>query len=892
MLTAGSRLGAYEIVAPLGAGGMGDVYRARDPRLERTVAIKVLSARLADDAAALARFEREARVVAALDHPHICGIFDVGEAGGTHFIVMPLLDGETLAARIETGRLPLDQIVRIASEIAGALDAAHRSGVVHRDLKPANIMLTRAGARLLDFGLAKLKAPVGPVSMSAMEKLATDAPGTARGFILGTVQYMSPEQVEGKEADSRSDIWGLGAVIYEMSTGSRPFKGDSPASLIGSILKDDPVPLADQQPSLPPMLDRIVSRCLMKDRAERWQSAADLRQALGWITLASGSQRIAAAASAGRARRYAPVAVAAAALIGVAALLPGWLAHRREAAPPLLQLTIPPPPNTIFSSPPAAIVTPQIATSPDGQQIAFVAQAPRGRPGLWVRRLDAADAQQLRGTEDATYPFWSPDSRAIGFFSQGKLKIIDVAGGPARTLSDSPLDSRGGAWAPDGTILFSPMGLSGLLKIPASGGTAATATEFHPSREENSHRFPSFLPDGRRFLFVTRSVQQQNWGVSLAALDAPVAQPLIENTEWAAQYVAPGYLLFLRGPTLMARPFDVDRLSTTGEAVAIANDIGITSTGYATFSASHTGVIAYARPIGVHGELRWFDRSGTPAGSVGSAGEYLDFEISPDERSVAASRVDPQVSTADLWLFDLGRNVPTRFTVDSKMDASAMWSPEGNTVVFRSNRRGVTDLYQKRASGTEPEKLLVEAGANLITNDWSADGKWIVFTRTASTTGFDIYVVPASGVGKPQLVVHTTRNAMHGRLSPNGRWIAYASDESGELEVYVEPFPVTGEKRKLSPDGGSEPRWRRDGNEVFYLASDDRLMSVPLPGGNAFNFGAAQRLFDARVPLTGNPYRSNYAVTADGKRFLVNTRIDALPAPISVVINWPALLTR
>jgi serine/threonine-protein kinase len=465
-------------------------------------------------------------VVAGLDHPHICSIFDVGQTDGAHFIVMPLLDGETLAARLEKGRLPLDQTLRIASEIADAVDAAHRDGVVHRDLKLANIMLTKAGAKLLDFGLAKLKGPASPISMSAMAQLATDAPDTARGVILGTIQYMSPEQVEGKDPDSRSDIWALGAVIHEMATGARPFHGDSPASLIGSILKDEPSPLAERLPSAPPMLDRIVSRCLMKDRNERWQSAADLRQALAWVTLSSGVQPGRVVPQPGGLRRYLAYVAALTAVIGALALLPGWWAHRREGTPPLLQLTIPPPPGMTFSSPPASVVTPQLAMSPDGHQVAFIAQALRARPGLWVRRLDAADAQLLRGTEDATYPFWSPDSRSIGFFARGKLKVIDIAGGPARTLSDSPLDSRGGAWAHDGTIVFSPMGFSGLFRIPATGGSAAKATEFNPSREENSHRFPSFLADGRHFLFVTRSAQQQNWGVSLGTLDTPIGEPV------------------------------------------------------------------------------------------------------------------------------------------------------------------------------------------------------------------------------------------------------------------------------------------------------------------------------------------------------------------------------
>ncbi len=890
-LTSGTRVGPYEIVSALGSGGMGEVYKARDTRLDRPVAIKVLPSEVASDPDLRARFEREARAVAALDHPHICGIYDVGESHGTHYLVMPHLEGQTLAARLEKGPLPLDQALKIATEIADALDKAHRQGIIHRDLKPANIMLTKAGSKLLDFGLAKLRGTTGPISMSDMSRLATRAPETAHGMILGTVQYMAPEQVEGKDADARSDIWALGAVIYEMVTGTRPFQGDTPASVIGAILKDEPPPVSSRQPLSPPMLDRVVAGCFEKDPDARWRSAGDLLLMLKWV----GDGRVVSTAALPRRssglRVWLPLAAAGVLLIGVLTLLPGWWAHRGETPPAVIQLSVLPPPGTTLSSPPASIVAPQLAISPDGQRVAFVAEAPRGRPSLWVRTLGDSEAQLLRGTEDAIYPFWKPDSRSLGFFAQGKLKTIEIGGGQPRTLSDAPLDSRGGTWGPDDTILFAPNAMSGIFRIAAKEGTASQVTKFDASRAENSHRFPSFLPDGKHFLYTTRSERQEHWGVSIASLDSPVGTPLIDRTEWSAQFAPPGYILFVRAGTLMAQPFDLDRMSTTAEAVEIASDIGVTATGYAAFSASHT-VIVHARHIGLPGELRWFDRSGNHTGSVGTTAEYLDFELSPDERTVAVSPVDPKLKSADVWLLDLARNVPTKFTRDPQNDASALWSPDGGSIVFRSNRHGYSELYRRRSSGTEAELAILSKEANVVGSDWSLDGKSIVYTKTSSSSGFDIWVLPTDGDMKPRLVVRSALNAMHGRLSPNGRWLAYASDESGELQVYVQPFPTTGDKRTISPDGGSEPRWRRDGNELFYLAPSNKLMSVPIPGGSAFDFGTPRALFDVHVPLTGNPYRSNYTVTANGQRFLINTRIEDTPSPINIILNWTSLLNK
>ena len=437
-------------------------------------------------------------------------------------------------------------------------------------------MLTKTGSRLLDFGLAKLRPEPGPVSMSGMTRMATPAPETAHGTILGTVQYMAPEQVEGKEADARSDIWALGAVIYEMVTGTRPFRGDTPASVIGSILKDEPPSLSSRQPLIPAMLDRVVARCLEKDPDSRWQSAADLQVALTWVDdRAFVSTTSAARRSPGGLRLWLPRAVAGLLLIGAGAVVAGWWAQRGEVKPELLQLSVLPPPQMTFASPPASVVAPQIAMSPDGRQIAFVAEGPRGRPGLWIRPLSDSEARLLRGTEDAIYPFWSPDGRSLGFFAQGKLKTVEIGGGPPRTLSEAPLDSRGGTWSRDGTILFAPAATSGIFRIPATGGTATQLTMFDASRAENSHRFPSFLPDGRHFLYTTRSERQEFWGVSIASLDAPVGRPLVDRTEWSAQIAQPGYLLFLRAGTLMAQPFDLNRLSLTGEATAIASGVGI-----------------------------------------------------------------------------------------------------------------------------------------------------------------------------------------------------------------------------------------------------------------------------------------------------------------------------
>lgn len=684
-LPSGSSLGPYQVLSPLGAGGMGEVYRARDTRLGRDVAIKVLPTDVAGDPERRARFEREARTVAALDHPNICGIHDVGEADGTHYLVMPLLDGQTLAARLAKGPLPIAQALAIAGEIADALDKAHRLGIVHRDLKPANVMLTKSGAKLLDFGLAKLRPSTGAVTMSGA-KSATTTAGTAEGTILGTIHYMAPEQVEGKDADHRVDIWALGAVTYEMVTGVRPFQGDTAASVIGAILKDSPSALSARQPLTPALLDRITGRCMEKDPERRWQSVADVRELLVLASEGPEPGRAITAGTSGSRKLLTLGAVSVALAAGLVAALPSWRGNRSAVAATTLQLSVLPPADAVFSSPPSSVVAPQLTVSPDGTRLAFVAQSGGAAPMLWVRPLGADKAEVVRGTEDATYPFWSPDSRSLGFFSRGSLKTTDLTGSPPRTLAEAGLDTRGGAWGRDGVILFAPAN-GPLSRVSADGGPVTAATQIDVARGETSHRFPSFLPDGRRFLFATRTKDssEDSLGLSAGSVDSSQATPVVPRTAWGGQFVEPGYILYLRAGTLLAQPFDPTRLAATGEPLTLAEDVGATTVGYPSFSASANGILVFASHISVPGQLQWFRRDGVPQELVGTPGEYLDIALSPDQKTLAFSRIDdPGLASADLWLLDLARNVPTRFTTHPLNEASALWSRDGREIVLAS----------------------------------------------------------------------------------------------------------------------------------------------------------------------------------------------------------------
>jgi serine/threonine protein kinase/Tol biopolymer transport system component len=897
-LQPGARLGPYEIQSAIGAGGMGEVYKARDTRLDRVVAIKILPEALAADSQFRGRFDREARVISQLDHPHICAVYDVGEQHGTAYLVMQYLEGETLADRLRKGPLSTEIALQIAVQISQALVAAHRSGIVHRDLKPANIMLTRSGAKLLDFGLAKLRDHVA-VSMSEMTRLATAPPNTAQGMILGTVHYMSPEQVEGREADERSDLWALGAVLYEMLTGRRPFDGASPASVIGAILKDIPPPVSIRQPLVPVALDHVIETCLAKDPDERWQSVADVGRELQWIASAPPTTRPALSAW----RERAVWITVSAALAGVAVFGSLWRRPAPVVGDPIL-LSVNPPEGTVFSGGMnVTLPVPEFALSPDGHEIVFAATSPRGRPILWLRSLKDLDARRLPQTEDAEHPFWSPDGRWIGFFADGKLKKMPVSGGPPQVVAEGVPNPLGGSWGPDDTILFTS-GNTPVLRVSASGSTTSPVTALDVSHQEASHRWPRFLPDGRHFLYTSRSASSSDRGIYVGALDGKTRKRLVGGVgvDSSALYVPPGYLLWLDGDTLLGQAFDAERLELSGQPLTIAERVGHATTGHAAVSASQAGMVAYAGPILRVGRLTWFDRSGEQREQVGPEGDYADFRLSPDEKRLAVSLIDPRTGGGDIWIDDLARG-RSRFTYGSGpiLNAAAIWSPDGSRLIFRTNRRGALELYQKSAAGGGSEEPLFAFAEdrvrgmqtnNLVSSDWSPDGQHLLFSAPTLASGsFDLWLLPLAGNKAPTSFVSAPSDQMHGNFSPDGHYVAYSSNETGRFEVYVETFPRSERKWQVSTSGGYEPRWRSDGREVYYIAEDRKLMAVSIGAGLAF--GAPTALFQTRTSVLVSPFRTSYVVNRVGSRFLINTQNDdAAHIPITVVLNWTAGLHR
>ena len=880
-LTNGTRLGPYEILALIGAGGMGEVYKATDTRLDRAVAVKVLPAHLAANPEFKQRLEREARAVAALNHPHICALHDIGNQDGIDFLVFEFLEGETVAARLEKGPLPPDQVLRSAVQVADALDKAHRKGFTHRDLKPGNIMLTKAGAKLLDFGLAKLTMP-GPAPAASLTSMPTQGPAplTVGGTILGTFQYMAPEQLEGKDADARSDIFAFGAVVYEMATGRKAFPGKTHTSIVAAILSAEPPPISTLQPLSPAALDRLVSICLAKDPEDRWQTTHDLvlqLQAIG--ETAPTPARVEHAVPASPARR--PLGwMAASALLALATVALAAVYILRPA-PDIrqLKLTVLPPEKASFNS---------IAISPDGRRLAFAATDANGKTQLWVRPLDSMSAQPLAGTEEAAFPFWSPDNRFVGFFAQSKLKKIEVAGGPPQTLCDAPGFPRGGAWSRQGVIIFSSTNNSPLSQVPVAGGQAKPLTSFDQARQETSHRWPYFLPDGRHFLYLARAAPRENRAIYAASLDSKDRKLVIAADSSVAysppRNDGPSHLLFMRERTLMAQPFDARKLQTTGDPFPVAEQVGLdTGSARGHFSLSENGVLVHD-PSGSSGnaQLTWFDRAGKTLATVGPPGSYVSPALSPDEKRVVVDRLDPQLGNFDLWMFELTRGVSTRFTFDPRSDLSPAWSPDGSRVVFASVREGFYNLYQKVSSGAGQDELLLKTGENKFPTDWSLDGRFIAYSQDDPKTKRDLWVLPLEGERKPIPFLRTEFSEERAAFSPDGRWIAYASDESTLQQVYVQPVPPSGAKWQISTNGGTRPRWRRDGKELFYLAADRKMMAVEVKGGASFEAGIPKELFQARVVPV-----SRYAVTGDGRRFLlVSPTEEVTAAPTTVVVNW------
>jgi len=899
-LAPGSRFGPYEVVSLVGAGGMGEVYRGRDTRLDRTVAIKVLSPHVGNGPVSRQRLEREGRAVSSLSHPHICALFDIGEQDGVQFLVMEYLEGETLAQRLVRGPLPLEQALRHAIEIADALDHAHRAGVVHRDLKPANIFLHSVGgrrgdqtpsAKLLDFGVARLRTPersslVGETQSEQSETL------TEQGTIVGTVQYMAPEQLEARNTDGRTDIFAFGAVVYEMVTGHRAYAGPSKVSVIAAILASEPPSLSsapssrEPEPARPnepvaPLLDQIVSRCLAKNPDERWQTARDLAQALRWVVEGRAPTSAPATASAPAWRRPRVIGLSASLLLAIASLsalvvavLPSMSAPADARA---VRLVVAPPPNETFSESSASW-----ALSPDGESLVFLATFGRGERILWLRSLDSLEARQIPGTIGATQPFWSADSRSLAFISGG-LKKIDITGGLAQTLAVAAPQS--GTWNRDGVILFRSRDDGRLFQVLATGGTARPVTTLDPVRAETAHAWPHFLPDGRHFLYLARSRQPDDDSVAyVASLDSPDRVRLVSSDSHVV-YASPGYLIFIRGNTLFAQPFEARGLRLIGEPVPIAEHVERTAGSQrGAFSVSQTGVLAY-RPI-AETELVWFDRGGRHLGKIGAPGHYRDPALSPDERQVAVARRDPETGTSDIWLIELARAVASRFTFDAASDETPLWSPDGRRVLFKSRRR----FYEKASSGTESEAALTELTGNDVPYAWRGDG--VVYTMSGNR---DLWLLPMTGDRKPVPLLRSRFSQWHGTPSPDGRWMAYVSDESGQSEVYVRPYPSGEGQWRVSTAGGIEPTWRGDGTEIFYIANDRKLMAVPIKTGAAVETGVPIPLFETTMSSSPNPgyTRNQYVVTADGQRFLINQQAEgAFPAPIMIVVNWPATLKK
>ncbi len=875
-LTAGSRLGPYEILAPLGAGGMGEVYMAKDTRLDRMVAIKVLPAHLSERPELRQRLEREARAISSLSHPNICTLHDVGHQDDVDFLVMEHIEGETLADRLVKGALPAEQTLKFGIEIAGALDRAHRQGIVHRDLKPGNIMLTRSGVKLLDFGLAKVTAGVGAgPAPGALSGLPTEGVGsqplTAEGTLLGTFQYMAPEQLEGREADARTDLFALGAVLYEMVAGRPAFSGKSRASLISSIMSSEPPSIGSLQPLTPPALDRLIKTCLAKDPDERIQTAHDVMLQLQWIA-EGGSQLGVPAPVAIRRRRRELLAwvLAVAGLLGVAALaLLLWLRRPPEAI------------TTRFAvSAPSAVVQiglPRI--SPDGRTLAFDATDSTGRVMMWVRPLNSMVAAPLPGTEGTGRPWWSPDSRFIAFVAGGKLKKIALSGGPAQTLADAP-SGYDGSWSRNGLILFDGGANDPLMRVSAAGGVAAAEVR----GDSVAVGWPEFLPDGRHYLYVV--VGGGTGGeIVVAKIGAKEVRRLgVKGSR--VEYSPAGYILFVRDRTLLAQPFDTRKLAVTGEPFPVAEPLSVSGQGFASFSVSDNGTLVYGAGSLSNNKLVWLDRTGKPSGDVGPPGDILVPALSPDEKRIAVRQADAQTANRDVWILEPARGTSTRLTFDPGNDNTPLWSPDGSRIAFVSNRKGHFDLFQKFSSGAGEEESLLVSGNDKFLSDWSRDGRFLAYREFDAKTKSDLWVLPLAGDRKPSVFLKTPFEERLARFSPEGRWIAYTSDESGRDEVYVQAFPPSGGKWQISTRGGSEATWRADARELYYVAPDGKLMSVDVKAGVSFEARVPVPLFDLRATPTGE---SRYAVARDGQRFLVTTpEASAAVEPAMVVLNWNA----
>ena len=887
-LTEGTKLGRYEIRSVIGVGGMGEVYRASDPKIGRDVAIKVLPADFSADKERVARFEQEAQAAGALNHPNIIAVYDVDTQDDVLYVVSELLEGEELRQRLDEGPIPLRKVTEYAQQIVSGLSAAHEKGIVHRDLKPENLFITKdERVKILDFGLAKLRDTGTDIhgSDDATLKALTNP-----GVVMGTVGYMSPEQVRGQMTDHRSDIFSFGLVLYEMITRRRAFQEESLAETMSAIANEEPAEMTESNPNISPSLERIVRRCLEKKPDRRFQSTHDLGFALESLsapTSSSGSNMTTAVSAIGPETDTSPwpmralAAVALLLLIGCVVL--GVMYIRRPVPDDrLVSFVIPPPESTInFGNP---------TISPDGRTIAFNMTVD-GKSHLYFRELGSLTEQRLNGTDDGQALFWSPDSRTIAFFANDKLKKVDVGGGPVQVICNAP---RGfsGAWNRDGVIIFGGSE-NGIRRVSAAGGEVTELLPLDESRGETRHVWPRFLPDGRHFLYRSHNSSATDPPeIFVASIDGKERKSLFKlyKNNYEVFYVAPGYLLFGRAAGVMAQPFDATNLEFTGDPVAVLENVGFNpATGRSQFSVSDNGTLVYRAGNLAETQLTWFDRQGKEISKVGPSGNYSDIVLSPDAKKAAATRFLD--GNGDIWVFNMERGVPTRFTFNSTYEGYPAWSQDGKYIIFSSTKDGdIPKIYRKIASGAGNDELLIDAPI-AGTIDWSSDGTNILYASRGEKESDDLWVLPLEGERKPYPLLQSAFNENQGHFSPDGRYFAYMSNESGREEVYVQSFPPAGGKWQVSTGGGAQPRWRRDGKELYYIAPDKKLMAVSVKPGETFEYGTATPLFQTQVSNFTNANR--YDVTADGQRFLINSPVEtSKEAPFNVILNWTSTLKK
>ncbi len=882
-LSSGMLLGPYEIQSPLGAGGMGEVYRARDTRLDRTVAVKILPSHLSSSPEAKQRFDREARTISSLSHPNVCQLFDVGSQDGTSFLVMEYLEGETLADRLRKGPLPLEQVLKYGIEICDGLEKAHKSGVIHRDLKPANIMLTKGGAKLMDFGLAKPSLPANPPSAGLTQTIATpQQPLTTQGMIVGTFQYMAPEQIEGRDADARSDIFAFGAVLYEMVTGRRAFEGKTTASMIAAILAADPPPISSVQPLSPIALEGTVKSCLAKDPDERLQTAHDVKLQLKWIQERGSSSGLPVATrTTSQSMRWMGWLVAGVLLLLLVSAAAWWL-HSR------------PTPQAMYFNIAAPFPAASMALAPDGKTLALVTYSDQANKNvIWIYLIGGRNATVLPGTEGAAYPFWSPDGRSLGFFAQGKLKTIDVtAGRSPRVLADAPF-GRGGTWSRDGVILFASNVWTGLWRVPASGGTAVQITTPDPAQFQVSHRWPVFLPDGRHYIYLACNFSgylDKNF-IVLGSLDSNEKRNIV-NASTNAMYAEPGYLMFWRDNALVAQHFDLRSYSLSGEPHVLNDAVQyFPQVNFASFAVS--GSVLVSQTGGGKGaapsQLTWFDRAGKKLGTVGPLALVANPKLSPDQRRVAVDQTDIDGRHVNPWIYEVSSSDSSRLSYGTGLDEVPIWSPDGKRIIFAANDDLVFRLYTQNADGSGTAERILDLDSPYQSPwDWSRDGKYLL----ARKEGELWYMTTADRQAHP--VVQKPWQIRNAQFSPDGKFVAYASDETGNPEIFVSPFPTFDGKWQVSRGGGEEPRWRGDGKELFYLAPDRKLIAVDIKTSPTFEVGSPVPLFSTspQPPVSALHFFS-YDVTSDGQKFLINTRtVTPNAAPVSVLLNWPQEIER